>query len=151
MRRRHGPKHREAGGPGAGPVPVASQSDCGVTGQGADFTVDTAKLSPGSCAVQSTVTDDHQLTAATSTSFTVKAPPPPPPPPPKPQPTAIELRLALHSIYFVTAQPTPANPTGGLVLRPPRTLIPLAAGFKVYLERHPDAEPIVDGHAAPRG
>ncbi len=140
--------HCDAGSPQGGPVSVASQSDCGVTGQGTDFTVDTAKLSPGSCAVQSTVTDDHQLTATTSTSFRVQAPPPPPP---KPQPTAIELRLALHSIYFVTAQPTPANPTGGLVLSQQRTLIPVAADFKVYLESHPDAKLILEGHADPRG
>ncbi len=143
--------HCDAASPQGGPVSVASQSDCGVTGQGTDFTVDTAKLSPGSCAVQSTVTDDHQLTATTTTSFRVQAPPPPPPPPPKPQPTAIELRLALHSIYFVTAQPTPANPTGGLVLSQQRTLIPVAADFKVYLESHPDAKLILEGHADPRG
>ena len=143
--------HCDAASPQGGPVSVASQSDCGVTGQGTDFTVDTAKLSPGSCAVQSTVTDDHQLTATTTTSFAVKAPPPPPPPPPKPQATAIELRLALHSIYFVTAQPTPANPTGGLVLSQQRTLIPVAADFKVYLESHPDAKLILEGHADPRG
>src|SRR3989454_7940764 len=143
--------HCDAGSPQGGTVSVASQSDCGVTGQGTDFTVDTAKLSPGSCAVQSTVTDDHQLTAATSTSFRVQAPPPPPPPPPKPQPTTIELRLALHSIYFVTAQPTPANPNGGLGLSQQRTLIPVAADFKVYLESHPDAKLTLEGHADPRG
>lgn len=141
--------HCVVGSPQGGPVTVTQKADrANIGGQGTDLTVNTQGFEPGTVTVQSTVTDDHQLSASTSTSFTVQVPPPPPP---KPQPTAIELRLALHSIYFVTAQPTPANPNGGLLASQQKTLIPVAADFKVYLESHPDARLILEGHADPRG
>jgi outer membrane protein OmpA-like peptidoglycan-associated protein len=57
----------------------------------------------------------------------------------------------LHSIYFPTAQPTPANPKGGLVKSQQQTLTDLAADFKKYLEARRDAKLILAGHADPRG
>jgi outer membrane protein OmpA-like peptidoglycan-associated protein len=63
----------------------------------------------------------------------------------------LEARLALHSVYFPTAQPTTANPQGGLVRSQQQTLTSLAADFKKYLESRPDAYLILEGHADPRG
>jgi len=85
---------------------------------------------------------------------TVEAPPPPapPPPPPPPQrPTALELRLALHSIYFQTALPTTSNPTRGLLASQQQTLISLARDFNEYLGTRPEAHLTLEGHADPRG
>lgn len=63
----------------------------------------------------------------------------------------LEARLALHSIYFVTAKPTAAKPDGGLVLSQQKTLIALATDFKKYLEAKPDAHLTLEGHADHRG
>jgi outer membrane protein OmpA-like peptidoglycan-associated protein len=63
----------------------------------------------------------------------------------------LEARLALHSVYFATAQPTPKNPTGGLVKSQEDTLTALATDFKKYLEAKPDAHLILEGHADVRG
>jgi hypothetical protein len=57
----------------------------------------------------------------------------------------------LHSIYFVTDQPRPANPKGGLLASQQKTLVSLAADFKKYLESKPDAHLILGGHADHRG
>jgi hypothetical protein len=64
---------------------------------------------------------------------------------------ALEARLALHSVYFVTNYPTAANPKGGLLASQQKTLIALAADFKKYLEVKPDAHLILGGHADHRG
>jgi outer membrane protein OmpA-like peptidoglycan-associated protein len=63
----------------------------------------------------------------------------------------LEQRLALHSVYFATAQPTRANPNGGLVKSQQATLKYLASDFKKYLESKPDAKLILAGHTDPRG
>jgi outer membrane protein OmpA-like peptidoglycan-associated protein len=63
----------------------------------------------------------------------------------------LEARLALHSVYFPTAQPTPANTNGGLVKSQQATLTALAADFKKYLQSRPEAHLILEGHADPRG
>src|SRR5207244_12433160 len=117
--------HCDASSPQGVQVTIAHQGN-NISGQGADVTVNTASLDQGTVTVQSTVTDTHQLTANTSTSFTVQAPPPPPPLPPPPP------SLALHSVYFVTAQPTAKNPEAGLLKSQQQTLIPIADDFKKY-------------------
>jgi outer membrane protein OmpA-like peptidoglycan-associated protein len=63
----------------------------------------------------------------------------------------LELKLALHSIYFPTAQPTVARPTGGLLASQAVTLDTLAADFKQYSTYRPDAHLILGGHADIRG
>jgi outer membrane protein OmpA-like peptidoglycan-associated protein len=63
----------------------------------------------------------------------------------------LELKLALHSIYFPTAQPTVARPTGGLLASQAVTLDTLASDFKQYLTYKPDAHLILGGHADIRG
>ena len=62
----------------------------------------------------------------------------------------LEKPLALHSIYFPTAQPTVQNPDGGLVESQQAILRTLAEDFKKYLEFKPDAHLILEGHADER-
>jgi outer membrane protein OmpA-like peptidoglycan-associated protein len=63
----------------------------------------------------------------------------------------LEAKLALHSIYFPTAQPTMANPMGGLLPSQQVTLDALASDFLQYLKYRPDAKLILEGHADIRG
>ena len=72
-------------------------------------------------------------------------------PPPSPETVRLEGRLALHSIYFPTAQPTVANPDRGLLPSQRQTLTSLADDFKKYLQIKPDAYLTLEGHADPRG
>jgi len=64
--------------------------------------------------------------------------------------TPLELKLALHSIYFPTAQPTVEDPSGGLLGSQKEILVTLAADFKTYLQTSPDARLLLEGHADPR-
>jgi outer membrane protein OmpA-like peptidoglycan-associated protein len=130
-----------------------SASAGNVSGAEATATLNTAGAPPGAIRVTCNVSDDRMpaLTASAATIVTVEAPPPPPPPPPPQQPTALELRLALHSIYFQTALPTARNPAGGLLDSQQQTLISLARDFNEYVAIRPDAHLILEGHADPRG
>jgi outer membrane protein OmpA-like peptidoglycan-associated protein len=74
-----------------------------------------------------------------------------PPPPPPPKVSAVERRLALHSVYFATDRPTRKNPDAGLLASQERTLITLASDFHTYLQSKPDARLTLEGHADPRG
>lgn len=136
--------HSDASSPQGGQVTVAVQSDCGVTGQGNDVSVNTANVQPGTCNVTCNVTDDHQLTGSSTTSFTVKPKPIEKPPTPPPS-------LALRSVYFATAQPTERKPDAGLVKSQQATLSSIADDFKKYLAVKPDAKLVLEAHADPRG
>jgi hypothetical protein len=72
-------------------------------------------------------------------------------PPANPQIEVLESRLALHSIYYPTAQPATDKPGAGLVPSQQRTLQALATDFKTYLQSKPDAHLILEGHADMRG
>lgn len=123
-----------------------------ISGSGNTATLSTPPVSPGTTTtvtVSTTCSDQRGLSTPATTQVTVEAPPPPPQPSPEVQ--RLEQRLALHSIYFPTAQPTPANPNGGLVKSQQQTLTDLATDFKKYLEAKPDAKLILAGHADPRG
>ena len=63
----------------------------------------------------------------------------------------LESQLALHSVFFPTAQPRVENPEAGLVASQQATLKALAADFKKYLEFKSDAHLILSGHADKRG
>ncbi len=89
-----------------------------------------------------TVSDGRGGTADASGTVEVKEPP---------QVHQLEVKLALHSIYFPTAQPTVAKPNGGLLASQAVTLDTLAADFKQYLTYKPDAHLILGGHADIRG
>jgi outer membrane protein OmpA-like peptidoglycan-associated protein len=133
------------------PVTVGTYSATGgsISGSGNSATLNTTGASPGTVTVNTTCSDQRGLNTPATTDVTVEAPPPPPQPSPEVQ--RLEARLALHSIYFPTAQPTPANPKGGLVKSQQGTLTDLASDFKKYLESKPDAKLILAGHADPRG
>jgi len=62
----------------------------------------------------------------------------------------LEARLSLHSIYFPTAQPTIAKPTGGLVASQQTTLVVWPAISRDICIQ-PDARLTLQGHADLRG
>jgi outer membrane protein OmpA-like peptidoglycan-associated protein len=132
------------------PVAVSSWTATGgsVSGSGSTATLNTAGASTGPVTVNATCSDSRGLASSASTLVTVENPPPPPIPP---EVKELEARLNLHSIYFPTAQPTVANPKGGLLPSQQQTLLSLAADFQKYLSYKPDARLILEGHADPRG
>ena len=113
-----------------------------VTGTGSTGQFDTSGLQPGTYTVKCTVNDGRGGTADASGNVEVKEPP---------QVHELEVKLALHSIYFPTAQPTVAKPNGGLLASQGDTLDKLATDFKQYLTYKPDAHLILGGHADIRG
>ena len=116
-----------------------------VSGSGTSATLNTAGLPPGPVTVTATCTDSRGLNAQATTQVTIQNPPPPP------VDKALEARLALHSVYFPTAQPTAKDPTGGLLPSQQQTLANLATDFKKYREAKPDAHLTLEGHADHRG
>lgn len=120
-----------------------------VSGDTSTAALDSRGAQPGTITVTCNVSDDRNppLTASSTTTVNVQAPPPPPPPPV----SAIEKRLAIHSIYFATARPTEEHPDAGLVASQENTLTALAADFKTLLQTKPDAHLTLEGHTDPRG
>lgn len=129
------------------PVSVANWTSTAgtVSATGSSATLNTAGLPPGPVRVSATCTDSRGLTGQANSQITIQAPPPPP------VDKALEARLALHSVYFATAQPTPKDPNGGLLPSQQRILMNLANDFKKYLQAKPDAHLTLEGHADPRG
>ncbi len=110
-----------------------------VIGTGPSVKFDTTGLATGQYQVMGQVNDGHGGTAECSVSIQALAP------------TPLELRLALHSIYFPTAQTSAERPNGGLLTSQKQTLNELAGDFQKYLESKPDAHLILEGHSDPRG
>jgi len=129
------------------PVSVANWTSTSgtVSGSGTSATLNTAGVPAGPLTVTATCTDSRGLTSQATTQVTLQNPPPPP------VDKALEARLALHSVYFPTAQPPVKDPSAGLIASQRRTLDTLAADFKKYLEAKPDAHLILEGHADIRG
>ena len=113
-----------------------------IVGSGSNVQFDATGLQPGSYTVKCTVNDGRGGTADASGNVEVKEPP---------QIKQLEAKLALHSIYFPTAQPTVAKPMAGLLASQEVTLEALASDFKQYLTYRPDAHLILEGHADIRG
>jgi outer membrane protein OmpA-like peptidoglycan-associated protein len=113
-----------------------------IVGSGSSVQFDAAGLQPGSYGVKCAVNDGRGGTADASGNVEVKEPP---------QIKQLEAKLALHSIYFPTAQPTVAKPMVGLLPSQEVTLDTLASDFKQYLKYRPDAHLILEGHADIRG
>jgi outer membrane protein OmpA-like peptidoglycan-associated protein/opacity protein-like surface antigen len=128
-----------------------SASAGNVSGADTTATLNSQGARPGPITVTCNVSDDRNLTASSTTMVTVEAPPPPPPPTPAPRIQELETRLALHSIYFATAQPSASNPNGGLLPSQEQILLTLAQDFVEYLKYKPDAHLILGAHADPRG
>jgi outer membrane protein OmpA-like peptidoglycan-associated protein len=129
------------------PVSVADwTSSAGtVSGTGSSATLSTAGLPAGPLTVTATCTDSRGLTGQASTQVTLQNPPPPP------VDKALEARLALHSVYFQTAQPSPKDPNAGLLPSQQRILVVLATDFKKYLEVKPETHITLEGHTDIRG
>jgi outer membrane protein OmpA-like peptidoglycan-associated protein len=120
-----------------------------ITGNGSTAVFDSSNAQPGTIIVTCNTSDDRNppLSASATTTVNVQAPPPPP----TAEASAIEKRLALHSIYFATDKPTIANPDGGLAASQEKTLNALASDFQTYIQSKPDARLTLEGHADPRG
>jgi len=115
-----------------------------VSGSGASASYSSTGAPTGPVAITCNVSDDKGQTATANTSVTIEAPPPPPGP--SPEQVRLEARLALHSVFFPTAQPRAAHPEGGLVESQQGTLSTLATDFKQYLSIKPDARLTLTGH-----
>ncbi len=113
-----------------------------IVGSGSNVQFDAAGLKPGSYTVKCAVSDGRGGAADASSNVEVKEPA---------QIKQLEAKLALHSIYFPTALPTVAKPTGGLLASQEVTLDELATNYKQYLTYKPDAKLILEGHADVRG
>ena len=120
-----------------------------VTPSGATATYNSAGAPSGSVDVTCNVADDKGHSATATANLTIL--PPPPPPGPSPEQIRLEARLALHSVFFPTAQPRATHPEGGLVDSQKGTLSTLATDFKSYLAIKPDAHLTLTGHADVRG
>ncbi len=115
-----------------------------VSGSGATATYDSTGAATGTVVVTCNVSDDKGQTATANADVTIA--PPPPPPGPSPEQVRLEARLALHSVFFPTAQPRATHPEGGLVQSQQGTLSTLATDFKQYLAIKPDAHLTLTGH-----
>ena len=126
-----------------------SASSGSITGNTSTAVLSASGAEPGSITVICNVSDDRNppLTASSTITVNVQAPPPPV----QTEASPIEKRLALHSIYFATAKPTPEHPDGGLLASQEKTLVALASDFQTYIQSKPDARLTLEGHADPRG
>lgn len=120
-----------------------------VSGSGTSATYDSTGAPTGTVNITCNVMDDKGQSANASTMVTIV--PPPPPPGPSPEQVRLEARLALHSVFFPTAQPRATNPEGGLVASQQGTLTTLASDFKQYMAIKPSAHLILTGHTDVRG
>ncbi len=116
-----------------------------IEGTGWTVKLQTTNLAPGQVTISGQVNDGRGGSADCTLYVEVQAPAPPP------EIKELETRLALHSIYFPTARPTAANPTGGLVESQEKVLQALAKDFVRYLTFKPEAHLILEGHADRRG
>jgi outer membrane protein OmpA-like peptidoglycan-associated protein len=119
-----------------------------ITANSANATLNTRGAQPGAITVTCNLSDDRNpaLAASSTTNVNVEAPPAP-----APEIKELETKLALHSIYFQTARPSPKHPDRGLVDSQAAILASLATDFTSYLKYMPDAHLILSGHADPRG
>ena len=120
-----------------------------INGTGSTAKFDSTGAPVGTTQVTCNVADDKGHSANSTANVTIVAPPPPPGP--SPEQVRLEARLALHSVFFPTAQPNPQHPDRGLVESQQATLRTLAADFKNYLAIKPDARLTLTGHADVRG
>jgi outer membrane protein OmpA-like peptidoglycan-associated protein len=118
-----------------------------INGNGPAATFSAAGAPSGPVEITCNVIDDKGNSASAVASVTIA----PAPEVPSPEQVRLEARLALHSVFFPTAQPRATDPEGGLVESQQQTLRTLAEDFKGYLAIKPDARLLLTGHADPRG
>ena len=114
-------------------------------GSGSSVTFRTADLAPGSYTITGHVDDGRTGTADCLVSVNVQKAKL------DSEMEQIEIRLALHSIYFPTGRPTVTNPTAEFVESQQGTLRSLASDFNRYLTVKPQSHLILEGHADRRG
>ena len=137
-----------ANDPDDDPVSFSWNASAGrIAGSGPSVRFQTAGLAPGSYAVTGRADDGRRGTADCTIDVDARAVQPQVPP----EQAELETRLALHSIYFPTARPTVANPSGGLVESQRDILLSLASDFNRYLTFKPGSHLILEGHADERG
>jgi len=117
-----------------------------ISGNGATAAFSSAGASAGPVGITCNVTDDKGNSAAAIATVTVASASES-----SPEQVRLEARLALHSVFFPTAQPRAVHPEGGLVESQQLILKTLATDFKVYLAIKPEAHLILTGHADVRG
>ena len=120
-----------------------------VSGSGSTAAYNSTGAASGPVSVTCNVTDDKGQTATATTTVSIAEPPAPPAP--SPEIKRLETRLALHSVFFPTAQPRVGQLKAGLVASQEGTLTTLAADFKQYLGFKPEAHLTLIGHADVRG
>jgi outer membrane protein OmpA-like peptidoglycan-associated protein len=113
-----------------------------IAGSDAQVQFDSKGAQPGTYTVKCMVSDGRGGNADASTTVEVTEPP---------QVKQLEVKLALHSVYFPTNLPTAAKPDGGLLASQQTTLTTLASDFKQYLTYKPGTKLILEGHADVRG
>jgi outer membrane protein OmpA-like peptidoglycan-associated protein len=131
-----------------------SASSGSISGSGATAEFNAADAPAGTVQITCNVSDDKGQSATATTSVSIAAPPAPIIPAiaaATPEMRRLEARLALHSVFFATAQPRIEKPDGGLLPSQAGTLATLATDFTQYLALKPDARLILSGHADVRG
>ncbi len=129
-----------ASDPDNDPLTYSWESNGGrIAGSGSEVDLDMTGAAPGNYTVTGHVNDGRGGTADCRAEVTLEAPP------------AVEAKLAIRSIYFPTALPSPQKPDVGLVESQQKTLTSLANDFKEYLASKPDAHLELQGHADHRG
>jgi len=113
-----------------------------ISGNGPSAPFDSTGLAVGTYTVTCTADDGRGGRTNATTNVDVQQPA---------EIKQLEARLALHDIYFPTAQPTVARPNGGLVPSQIKTLDALVKDFTRYLTFKPEAHLILAGHADIRG
>jgi outer membrane protein OmpA-like peptidoglycan-associated protein len=118
-----------------------------ISGNGPTATFSSTGASSGTVGITCNVVDDKGNVATAIATVTIS----PLHQEPTPEQVRLEARLALHSVFFPTAQPRAAHPEGGLVESQQLILKTLAEDFKGYLALKPEAHLILTGHADVRG
>jgi outer membrane protein OmpA-like peptidoglycan-associated protein/opacity protein-like surface antigen len=121
-----------------------------ISGNGATAVYTSTGAPSGVVGITCNVTDDKNQSATANTSLSIAVLIPVTQAAP-PEQVRLEARLALHSIFFPTAQPRAEHPEGGLLASQQGTLSTLATDFKSYLTFKPDAHLTLSGHADVRG
>lgn len=118
-----------------------------ISGNGATATFSSTGAPAGPVEITCNVADDkgNASTAVTTVAIAPAAEER------SPEQVRLEARLALHSVFFPTAQPRAEHPEGGLVESQQQTLKTLAEDFKGYLAIKPEAHLVLTGHADVRG
>ena len=128
------------------PLTYSYQASVGtISGSGITATYSSAGAPSGPVNITCSVADDKGHNATANASLNIEQPPPPPGP--SPEQLRLEVRLALHSIFFPPGQPSSEHPDDGLVTSQQQNLTTLAIDFKAYLSIKPDAHLTLTGHA----